>query len=170
MSITFACDCGKQLKVGDEYAGKRAKCPACGSVLAVPAGDGFPPAPPAPVADADDSYRMLDDDPPAVAPRPASDEYRRPRSLAPEPPRESEPDGPPRARYREVSEDAPSERDAGGESGGGPHLPTVFGGLFSMALGGLFCWLRGGVSIVGIILLIAGLVSFVKGLLGYQDN
>lgn len=38
MPITFPCDCGKQLKVGDEYAGKRAKCPACGGVLTGPAG------------------------------------------------------------------------------------------------------------------------------------
>lgn len=36
MSIQFPCDCGQQLKVGDEYAGKKARCAACGAVTVVP--------------------------------------------------------------------------------------------------------------------------------------
>lgn len=38
MPITFACECGKQLKTGDENAGKRVKCPACGEGVLVPSG------------------------------------------------------------------------------------------------------------------------------------
>jgi len=30
------CDCGKQMRVVDEQAGKRVKCPGCGEILAVP--------------------------------------------------------------------------------------------------------------------------------------
>ena len=45
MSISFACACGKQLKVADAHAGKRAKCPACGHPVTVPA------APPPPEGD-----------------------------------------------------------------------------------------------------------------------
>jgi RsiW-degrading membrane proteinase PrsW (M82 family) len=37
MSIPIACSCGKRLKVRDEFAGKRVKCPGCGQPLAVPA-------------------------------------------------------------------------------------------------------------------------------------
>jgi len=37
MPIRFACSCGKSLQVSDEAAGKRAKCPACGKVLVIPA-------------------------------------------------------------------------------------------------------------------------------------
>jgi hypothetical protein len=35
--IAFACPgCGKQLKVKDELAGKKVKCPGCGCVAQVP--------------------------------------------------------------------------------------------------------------------------------------
>lgn len=37
MPITFSCSCGKNLRVGDEHAGKRVKCPSCGKAVAVPA-------------------------------------------------------------------------------------------------------------------------------------
>lgn len=36
MSIEFACECGKRLKVRNELAGGHGKCPACGKVLKVP--------------------------------------------------------------------------------------------------------------------------------------
>src|SRR5688572_7061931 len=35
--ITLACSCGQQLRTDDGLAGKRARCPACGSILDVPA-------------------------------------------------------------------------------------------------------------------------------------
>jgi hypothetical protein len=39
MAITFACPaCGRQLKVGDNGAGKRARCPECGAVAPLPTG------------------------------------------------------------------------------------------------------------------------------------
>jgi hypothetical protein len=43
MAIKFHCSCGKTLVVKDEAAGKRVKCPACGQVCQIPAGEG-PPA------------------------------------------------------------------------------------------------------------------------------
>lgn len=39
MPIAFNCSCGKMLRVPDTSAGKRAKCPACGAVVEVPAPD-----------------------------------------------------------------------------------------------------------------------------------
>ena len=36
MSISVICDCGKSFTAKDEYAGRRAKCPACGSSLEIP--------------------------------------------------------------------------------------------------------------------------------------
>lgn len=36
MPISFACGCGKALRAGDELAGKRTKCPECGSILTIP--------------------------------------------------------------------------------------------------------------------------------------
>jgi hypothetical protein len=38
MPITLKCGCGKHLKVRDELAGKRARCPGCGTILPVPLG------------------------------------------------------------------------------------------------------------------------------------
>jgi hypothetical protein len=43
MAITVTCQCGKKLGVKDELAGKRVKCPACGTILTVPAAEA--PAP-----------------------------------------------------------------------------------------------------------------------------
>jgi phage FluMu protein Com len=52
MAIEFRCtQCGKLLRVGDDSAGKRAKCPGCGTVLAIPGGSAPAPsqaAPPSP--------------------------------------------------------------------------------------------------------------------------
>lgn len=36
MPIKVSCQCGKQLLVKDEYAGKRVKCPNCGAILSIP--------------------------------------------------------------------------------------------------------------------------------------
>jgi hypothetical protein len=41
MPISVTCaNCGKALKVKDEWAGKRAKCPQCGETFTVPGGSG----------------------------------------------------------------------------------------------------------------------------------
>jgi predicted RNA-binding Zn-ribbon protein involved in translation (DUF1610 family) len=37
MAIKVTCSCGKKLRAKEEAAGKRAKCPACGNILTVPA-------------------------------------------------------------------------------------------------------------------------------------
>jgi DNA-directed RNA polymerase subunit RPC12/RpoP len=36
MSIVVSCQCGKQFKVKDEFAGKKGKCPSCGNRFIVP--------------------------------------------------------------------------------------------------------------------------------------
>jgi len=36
MPITLKCGCGKQLKVRDELAGKKARCPVCGTIIPIP--------------------------------------------------------------------------------------------------------------------------------------
>src|SRR5260370_4679727 len=36
MPITLKCGCGKTLQVRDELAGKRARCPACGTIMPIP--------------------------------------------------------------------------------------------------------------------------------------
>src|SRR5882762_7508713 len=41
-TVSFSCDCGKQLHAKAEQGGKRVKCPACGTVLTVPHPDSLP--------------------------------------------------------------------------------------------------------------------------------
>ena len=36
MSISFSCQCGKQIQVAEKFAGRRAKCPGCGQPVAIP--------------------------------------------------------------------------------------------------------------------------------------
>jgi phage FluMu protein Com len=46
MPIEFACShCGQILRVGDDTAGKRAKCPKCQSVVPIPAASASSSAP-----------------------------------------------------------------------------------------------------------------------------
>lgn len=66
MAIVFSCQCGKQIKVADKFAGRSGKCPACGGAITIPTPD-------APDVDTDLLYEALgpaiDRDPePADAP------------------------------------------------------------------------------------------------------
>jgi hypothetical protein len=61
MPIPLQCDCGRSLRVKDELAGRKVKCPQCAAVLVVPQ-----PEPPA----EDRAYELLADDGPAEEARP----------------------------------------------------------------------------------------------------
>ena len=39
MAIEFSCECGKQIRVADQFAGRRAKCPGCGQPITIPQPD-----------------------------------------------------------------------------------------------------------------------------------
>jgi RsiW-degrading membrane proteinase PrsW (M82 family) len=39
MPITLSCECGKKLRVKDELAGRKVKCPGCGKVLIIPSAE-----------------------------------------------------------------------------------------------------------------------------------
>src|SRR4051794_27375237 len=73
MAIQVSCQCGKQLRVKDEYAGRKGKCPACGGVIQIPAAE-------------PDLFDLKDE--PAVAPK----------KVAPPPPRPSPVSAPMAAR------------------------------------------------------------------------
>lgn len=91
MPITFPCEkCSKPLRVPDDAAGKKSRCPACGEVSTAPADEEpvlevveTPPAPPVErnprrivAAEADDATPMkLSDEPPP--PRPKKRKKRR---------------------------------------------------------------------------------------------
>lgn len=62
MPIPVSCSCGKSFRVTDEYAGKRAKCPACGTGLTVPKAEAF------------DDFEMVEDEEPVAANAPVKAE------------------------------------------------------------------------------------------------
>ena len=70
MPITFTCTCGKTLRVPDANAGKRAKCPACNAVVAIPAPQPEPEPEPEPV------FEIVEKPPASVAP--PSSTYKKP--------------------------------------------------------------------------------------------
>lgn len=163
MPVTFQCGCGKTLRVKDELAGKRVKCPACGGVAAVPAAepefdvveDEPPPRKPAarPVArpardDDDDEPRPakgkarkddgydLDEDDEKPAKKSAAKWKRKPD--------DDEDDDRPRKRRRDdddEDEDRPRKRKkkrraAEAESGnGGNRAGYIIGGLVCVLIG-----------------------------------
>ena len=43
----MTCECGKTIRVRDEYAGSPVRCPQCGSIVRVPKPGEAPPAGPA---------------------------------------------------------------------------------------------------------------------------
>lgn len=58
MPITFDCPCGKSLRVGDEHAGRRVKCPACGTVVLAPK-----PQPQFEVVEEEPDFEIVEDEP-----------------------------------------------------------------------------------------------------------
>src|SRR5262249_55207946 len=81
MSIFFSCNsCDNKLRVSDDKAGKKAKCPRCGEVVTIPDSDLAPEA-----IDEEEQLPEIRDEEPAQAKRPK----KRPK----------------RPRQREISED-----------------------------------------------------------------
>lgn len=90
MPITFACGCGKTLRVKDEHAGKWVRCPACKETAMVPEAapepefevvEDDPPPPPRPArVRAEAAAIKLDDEEPPPRPRSRPDqEYDGPK-------------------------------------------------------------------------------------------
>jgi RsiW-degrading membrane proteinase PrsW (M82 family) len=75
MPISFLCYCGKRLKAKDEWAGKRVKCPGCGTPLVIPE------------ADDDDGRAYQVAPPPPRPPRQLEEEEERVQAAAREPAR-----------------------------------------------------------------------------------
>lgn len=82
MAITFQCTCGRTLRVNDNLAGKKARCPQCQGVVVIPQAE-------------DPGFEVIEDDPPAPAPRRASPVQA--RAIAP----------PPAADFEVVDDDPP---------------------------------------------------------------
>lgn len=174
MPIMLNCPCGKTLRIADEHAGRRVKCPACAAVISqTPPEPQFevvdepPPQQPlskarAPIDDDDDDksgYNMeavaREPDPPKRKPN-----FRK-RANA-----DDDVDDGPRPRRR------PSRADAGAAAG--KRIAYIFGGAIGLVAGGaLAVWAWSGTGrastkllIFGVCIAVVGLISIIQGITG----
>jgi phage FluMu protein Com len=73
MAIETKCDgCGKLLSVGDEHAGRRARCPACGQIYTIPSPNSAPPDLPTPPTPQSSSNQLFAETTAGAIPNPPS--------------------------------------------------------------------------------------------------
>jgi len=75
--------CGQTLRVGDEHAGKKARCPNCGAIASVPPTDAAPPTPAAERPFADTDYVGESTNPFADVPGSSPNPYQSPSTVKP---------------------------------------------------------------------------------------
>ncbi len=140
MPIKVEClnpDCGKSLRVPDQAAGKKIRCPACSNIMLVPEADPFAGE----LANSDSLSALAEADETAspVSPPPPSPTDRSLHGLSPAPP-------PPPARPAP----RPDRRSAGGRRRSEPGAGVVF--LSSIGFG-----FRSLSSLVGMMLILVGM-------------
>jgi hypothetical protein len=180
MPFTLNCGCGKILRIADEHAGKRVKCPACNAVLT-----SVPPPP---------AFEVVEDEPkqlatakPAAKARVDDDDDNEAYGVKKA---ERTPDPPPtkpsfRRRGNDDDDDDPrprrrrsSARQAGAMAGAdaGKRLGYMVGGTMLAIIGAVltyFAWAqewRTRSLILGIALVIGGLITFIQGFTGNMPD
>ncbi len=187
MPIPLQCDCGRSLRIKDELAGRKVKCPQCAAVLVVP----LPEAPAE-----DEAYELLADDAPEEPRRRKKAEpdnadamvQTSPRSRRPATEDEDDPERSRRERRRREEEQEEARRrerrrkdvrreEARRERPRVAFEPGWFGSMNSGVAGGLLMiviavvWFGLGLMADRIffyppILVIIGIGSIIKGLAG----
>jgi hypothetical protein len=181
MPISFDCPCGKNFTVGDEYAGKRTKCPACGAPLVVPT----PEPEPEPVkseSEEDAAYRALMEAPEAEAGAVQRAAPPGPKSFGGQPSPPARPAGPaiaaapppkllkPSAEERQARKERRRERRHDPERT--RKILYMVGGVLLVLLGGAigFFAINEGISIragvLGFFMVFGGISAFFQGLTG----
>ena len=179
MPIPLKCDCGRSLRVKDELAGRKVRCPVCKSVLTVPQAD--QPLVVIPAESPSSGARASDSDPPPLVRRkypstPEEDVDPEPKPVVrrkvpqadPDEDNSPEPPRPPRRLKRRP------RRSGGGlalEQGWfGSTNAGVIGGVLMMVIAVVwfvlgFIYLSR-IFIYPPILFVIGIAAFIKGLLG----
>jgi hypothetical protein len=161
MPIPFSCNsCGRSLNVRDELVGKQIYCPDCKTILTVP----YYAQEPEPEPEPDVAL--------AAAAPPADDLSTR----AEEPPPPAPVNRPQTPEYDEDWDEAPPLRRPAAPENSGPRIGAIIGGLALMGVSGLILiiqiaggFVAGALLKLMIVLFIAGIVTFIKGLLGKTD-
>lgn len=197
MPITFNCPCGKALRIADENAGKRVKCPACQAVGTAPAAapkfelveDDEPPARPAPAKPKSVAKAAVEEDAGFTV---EDDEDEKPKSKKkPVPVKSSrrdeddEDDDRPKKKKKprrdDEDEDERPRRRKSADPDTGKKIAHVVGGLIVLLVGVViaFLWHQNGPHtgrrphsgyILGACLAVAGVIAAIKGITGNFDE
>ena len=184
MPITLNCACGKILRIPDQHAGKRVKCPACHGILST--------APPQPAFEVvEDEPRKLTTARPVAQPaRPCADEEdsysvrkseRVSSTAKPQPPfRKRVDDDEDEPRPRKKRRKTRKSRKAGflGGKDAGRRIGYIVGGGFALVVGvALAVWSNDGegrgatkLLIFGVLVAIGGLISVIQGVTGNMPD
>src|SRR5262245_47210614 len=134
MAITVKCSCGKCLQARDDLAGKKARCPGCGSVLTLP--------PPMPIllTEAPVAFEVVAGPPPSERRQRRRDEPEYDDDIDDPPPRPRSKSGRRRKKYRHTALfDGDPEVDSRAPSGFGTTNAGVIGG--AVMIGIALIWL-----------------------------
>ena len=150
MPITFNCPCGKALRIADENAGKRVKCPACQAIGTAPSAapkfevvEDEPPAKPAPAKPKSVAKAAVEDDNAGFTVEDDEDEKPKPKkkSIPAKSSREDDEDEDERPKKkkkprREDDEDErPRRRRPSGNPDAGKKILYLAGGLILTLVG-----------------------------------
>jgi hypothetical protein len=188
MPFTLNCTCGKTLRIADEHAGKRIKCPACNGILSSAA-----PQPAMPAFEVvEDEPRQLTQARPVAKPRAVDDDDDdgygvRKAERSADPPKakptfrkrgDDDDDDEPRPRKKKRK--ARKSRNTGflGGKDAGRRIGYILGGGFALVLGvALAVWGNDGegrgstrLLIFGVLVAIGGLISVVQGVTGNMPD
>lgn len=148
MPISLSCDCGHSLRVKDELAGKRIRCPTCKSALSVPSGD-------------DDDFLNDLPVPPVRKKKPRTDEDEELAELPPALPA-------PKKKKKADTEDEADESSNSRAGGFGSASAGIGGGILMIIIAivwfvvGLYA---GYIYFYPPVLLVLGIVSIGKGMM-----
>ncbi len=170
MSISLSCECGRALRVKDEAAGRKVRCPGCGNVLPVPR----------PATDTDAEDEALDilltesagNESPSPPPKAAAEHVQEPPRRPAPPPESSRPSWARQAASERPKAAAKIRKKRREESGGGIAIhPSIIAGVGMMV--GAAVWFFVGLSFNYIyfyppILFVLGIGAVIRGFTGQE--
>jgi hypothetical protein len=175
MPLTFACPCGQQLEVDDQYAGMPVSCPTCNGVTNAPARRRAvaiavaPPPRPTGSKGADPGFEVVEDRPRKQRARLADDDEDEDRPRRRRRDEDDDEDERPRRKRLNRSQEKPKGRSLEGRVFNG----GMMGGALAMLIA--VVWfvvglLAGWVFFYPPILFVIGLVGFIKGMVARNDD
>jgi hypothetical protein len=176
MPLTFACPCGQQLEVDDQYAGMPVSCPTCNAVVNAPARRRAvaiaiaPPPRPVGSKNADPGYEVVESRPRKQRAQVVDeDDEERPRRRRRDEDEDEDEEERPRRKRLNKSQEPPKHRslegrvfNGGMKSGAIAMLVAVVWLVVGLAAGWFFFYPP--------ILFVIGLIGFIRGMVARNSD